>query len=180
MNGERRLVQIFRSFVERVFLPQLKATDRQVVEWGKFNSLLAPEPLNYEELQAYVDSFQTGPSFSPFEKREQLPLFKKKTAELDAPASEGGSFNPSKTFGGERARMMFPLKNDMDDFSEQKPQFGSYNNFALRSEDPKKNAPLNPQLILPGLERLCKTFVENQQRIDNMLNAVSFSPGKYH
>jgi len=42
-----------------------------------------------------------------------------------------GGFNPSKTFGGERARMMFPIKNDMDDFSEQKPQFSNYNSFGM-------------------------------------------------
>jgi hypothetical protein len=31
-----------------------------------------------------------------------------------------GGFNPSKTFGGDRARIMFPLKNEFDDTSEKK------------------------------------------------------------
>jgi hypothetical protein len=39
-------------------------------------------------------------------------------------------------------------------------------------EESKRLQPtaINPQVILPGLERLCKTFLENQGRIENILN----------
>ena len=39
-------------------------------------------------------------------------------------------------------------------------------------EENKRLQPpaINPQVILPGLERLCKTFLENQGRIENILN----------
>jgi len=47
MNVERRLIQLFKSFVERVFLPQLKSTDRPALEWNKFGSMLSQENINY-------------------------------------------------------------------------------------------------------------------------------------
>ncbi len=31
---------------------------------------------------------------------------------------------------------------------------------------------INPQTVLPGLEKLCKIFGENQAKIDNQLSAV--------
>jgi hypothetical protein len=47
---------------------------------------------------------------------------------------------------------MFPLKNDMDDFTEQKKEIGSFNNFGVGSrEDLSKKNLINPQAILPGL-----------------------------
>lgn len=55
---------------------------------------------------------------------------------------------------------MFNLKSDTDDFPEQKKEFGNSNNFnASREEVFKKNTVISPQIILPGLERLCKTFI---------------------
>lgn len=97
------------------------------------------------------------PSFTPLEKRE-IPIFKKRT-ETEAPSStsgEGGSFNPSKTFGGERARMMF-MKGEMDEPGEQKQ--GGFGFGTGRSNEEKRNMATSPQVILPGLERLCKTFL---------------------
>jgi len=67
---------------------------------------------------------------------------------------DGGSrgFNPSKTFEGERARIMFQIKNDIDDFSEQKRLFSNYNSFGMSRDDPnKKSIPSNPQLLFSGL-----------------------------
>jgi len=54
----------------------------------------------------------------------------------------------------------------MDDTAEQKQQYPGYNNLNTRNGDStKKNSITTPQSILPGLERLCKIFVESQQRI---------------
>ena len=58
-----------------------------------------------------------------------------------------GGFNPSKTFGGEKARTMF-VKNDLDDFGEKKETgYG----LGFNKEDKNRNLPLTPQKILPGL-----------------------------
>jgi hypothetical protein len=62
-----------------------------------------------------------------------------------------GAFNPSKTFGGERARMMFPLKSDIDDFSEQKKDVNYNQNQNFGKEDQFKKNVVNPQSFLPGL-----------------------------
>lgn len=83
-------------------------------------------------------------------------MFKKKkeeSNELQVNDSSQG-FNPSKTFGGERARMMFPLKSDSDDLVE-KDKFGgggSFNfNANIKDDQFKKQTFVNPQSILPGL-----------------------------
>jgi hypothetical protein len=59
-------------------------------------------------------------------------------------------FNPSKTFGGDRAKMMYTNKVDYDDFNSQKkePDFSSNN----IKEDPfKKNMTNSNQAIIPAL-----------------------------
>ncbi len=78
MNGDRRLIHIFKSFVERIFLPHFKPADRPSIEWSKFSALLTAEPFSIEELQTYTDASSSSHSLSPFEKREQRPVFKKK------------------------------------------------------------------------------------------------------
>lgn len=64
--------------------------------------------------------------------------------------------------------MMF-MKGDMDDYGEQRQ--GGFGFGASRTNDgPRTQNFTSPQTILPGLERLCKTFMENQGRIENLLN----------
>jgi hypothetical protein len=164
MMTDKKLVAAFRGFVEKVFLPALKKTDPALTEWAKFNQLLSQDGNAYEEAAQYVDGLggtSSTPSFA-LDKRE-VPLFKKRTQEAESVNSDGGSFNPSKTFGGERARMMF-MKGEMDDYSE--PRQGGFGFSAARNNDSARTQGFtSPQTILPGLERLCKTFLENQGRI---------------
>ena len=47
MNNEKKLVAAFRNFVDKVFLPTLKKTDQQALEWGKFNAIIASPIINY-------------------------------------------------------------------------------------------------------------------------------------
>ncbi len=56
MLSERRLVSIFKTFVEKVFLPipQVKA-DNASSEWAKFSNMLK-DLSNLNEMQIYVDS----------------------------------------------------------------------------------------------------------------------------
>lgn len=166
---DKKLIAVFRSFVEKVFLPVVKKTEPVFLEWSKFNQLLSIETNSYDEVAQYVDSLggSSTNSFSSLDKRE-VPLFKKRTPEPDT-SNGDGSFNPSKTFGGERARMMF-MKGEMDDYSEpRQPGFGFG---SARSNLDPKQTQTTPQAILPGLERLCKAFVENQGRIENILGGV--------
>lgn len=72
---------------------------------------------------------------------------------------------------------MMIMKGDMDDFGQQKREgFG----FGGRNEEKRAIGSTSPQAILPGLQRLCKTFLENQQRIENMLGGSKpIAVGKY-
>lgn len=115
--GERKIINIFKSFIERVFVPQLPKMDPTCQqEWTKFSNMLTTEPLNIGEIQLFVD---TLPSTSSAFNRPNYSLNDNKPAFFNKPKREfqeetPGSFNPSKTFGGEKARMMFPLK-DIDE-----------------------------------------------------------------
>ena len=61
MQFEKRLVQIFKAFVEKNLIPQIQKTQGSVSEWNKFSSLLTTDSINYSELQTYVDML---PSFN--------------------------------------------------------------------------------------------------------------------
>jgi hypothetical protein len=150
---DKKLIAAFRNLVDKIFLPNLKKTDPAFLEWNKFNQLLSMDNNNYDEVVQYVDSIgvQSNPTaFSPLEKRD-IPLFKKR-ADTDGMinnSNDGGSFNPSKTFGGERARMMF-MKGDMDDYGDQKQ--GGFGFGTGRNNEDKRNLSVtSPQAILPGL-----------------------------
>lgn len=176
--ADKRIISVFKTFVEKVFLPNLKKTDPAISEWNKFTQLLNNDN-SFDEVAQYVDSIgiqNNPPPFAPLEKRE-IPLFKKRT-DTDSMGSNNdvGGFNPSKTFGGKVNRMMF-----MGDTDDNEPKPGMFGFNAGRSmEDNKRMQPtVNPQLILPGLERLCKTFLENQGRIENILNGSKPMVGKY-
>ena len=63
------------------------------------------------------------------------------------------------------------MKQDVDDFGDKKPDnFGSMRSFQSSS-----------QTTLPGLEKMCKMFIENHQRIENILGGghQMSSPTKY-
>lgn len=144
----------FRNFVEKVFLPSLKRTDQQLNEWNRFNQYLNNEYINYEELYQYIDSINNSQvsNLQTFEKRE-LP-FKKRNEDFLNSNSESPGFNPSKTVGGEKARMML-AKGYMDDFSDKKEITNNNNNFNFgsgsRADDRNRSFQNIPQNILPGL-----------------------------
>jgi hypothetical protein len=77
---DKKVIAVFRSFVEKVFLPNIKKTDPAFLEWNKFNQLLAIETNSYDEVAQYVDSLGGNNStnaFSPLDKRD-IPIFKKR------------------------------------------------------------------------------------------------------
>ena len=57
---EKKLIQLFRVFVEKALIPQIKKFDGSVVEWSKFSNLISCESVNYNELQIYVDSLPSS------------------------------------------------------------------------------------------------------------------------
>ncbi len=74
------------------------------------------------ELQIYVDTLpsinQPSVNRQGFDRSDnKSPLFSKVRKESTQEQSTG--FNPSKTFGGEKARMMFPLKEYDDQMADR-------------------------------------------------------------
>jgi hypothetical protein len=58
----------------------------------------------------FVDSLGPMPQSPTFDRKDNIARFSKKREDEEL-SPNIGSFNPSKTFGGDRARVMFPLKN---------------------------------------------------------------------
>jgi hypothetical protein len=111
--SERKIISMFKSFIERVFVPQLprmEPTCKQ--EWTKFNTLISAEQINFGEVQVYVDTLPLPAlviTRQGLDRNEnKSPLFSK--ARRDNGLDLNTGFNPSKTFGGPKARPIFPLK----------------------------------------------------------------------
>lgn len=112
---ERKIIGIFKSFIEKVFVPQLSKMDlSSQQEWNKFSTMISPDQFNIGQVQIYVDGL-TGfgsnfnrPNTDINENRQNFFLKSKKQPSMQFNTN---TFNPSKTFGGEKARAMFPLKD---------------------------------------------------------------------
>jgi hypothetical protein len=63
---EKRLIQLFKGFVERALLPQIRKANGSVIEWERFSGMISQESINYGEVQAYVESFPTVQSLPNF------------------------------------------------------------------------------------------------------------------
>lgn len=63
---DKKVIGIFRTFIEKVFVPQLPKMDMNCrLEWNKFASLLASEQVILNEVQLYVDSLSLTGSSTP-------------------------------------------------------------------------------------------------------------------
>lgn len=74
-GAEKRLIHIFKIFVEKAFVPQIKKFEGNLGEWNKFSSMLLTDNLNYAELQVFVDSLQgipNGDKQQPFNRRNEV------------------------------------------------------------------------------------------------------------
>lgn len=60
MSFEKRLIATFRTFVEKVFLPQCSKNEAVMTDWSKYIGLLSSENLNINDIQFYVDSIGMG------------------------------------------------------------------------------------------------------------------------
>ena len=71
MNMEKKLVQLFRTFVEKALVPQIRKAEGSLGEWHKFSALLSTENINFSELQLYVDTL--NPNYTPsVDKQNQM------------------------------------------------------------------------------------------------------------
>lgn len=95
MHFEKKFVHLFRTFVERALIPQIKRSEGSMAEWNKFSNMISGDNINFNELQNFVDSLSSQTqTITSYEKLQ--PPSKKKEEMNDF---EFG-FNPNKTFGG--------------------------------------------------------------------------------
>lgn len=110
--NEKKLVSIFKQFVEKAIVPVIKGNDSAVSEWQYFSSLLGQENLDYSKLQIYVDVLSNSKSYNDdIGKKEEdrnkyTNFFKRREDEPE----NAYSFQPSKTFGPSSKPALFPLK----------------------------------------------------------------------
>lgn len=57
---EKRLIQIFISFVEKALVPQIKKFNGSITEWNKFSTMLTNETVTELELYEFIDKIQIG------------------------------------------------------------------------------------------------------------------------
>ena len=98
MNLEKKFIQVFKNFVEKALLPQIKKFDGSLIQWNKFSTLLSADNFNFSELQLYVDTLPPQGSYTS----QKSNGIKK---QLESQGMDFGTFNPSKTFGGERNKL---------------------------------------------------------------------------
>lgn len=147
---DRKIIHIFKSFIERVFVPQLPKMEFTCLqEWNKFSSMISTEMPNLNEIQLYVDTLPTINAKHSFERIEtKSPVFSKIRRDSTSEHNNGGaSFNPSRTFGGERARMMFPLK----DFDDGAVERNSYHTKDSLKDKEEISPGITTQMVLPTI-----------------------------
>lgn len=55
--SDRKIIYIFKSFIERIFVPQLSKMDLSCQqEWNKFSNMINTDQINLGELQLYVET----------------------------------------------------------------------------------------------------------------------------
>lgn len=92
-GAQKKLIQIFKTFVEKAIIPQLKKIDGSLVQWNKFSAFMLAEPININEMQIYVD---TMPYWGINNNRK---------SEVDV--ADVRSFEGNKSFGGGKTNNQF-------------------------------------------------------------------------
>lgn len=64
MNLEKKFIQVFKTFVEKALLPQIKKFEGSLADWNKFASLISADNLNFSELQLYVESLPSPAGYT--------------------------------------------------------------------------------------------------------------------
>lgn len=144
-NNEKKLINIFKEFLERGVLPEIKYNNSLAASCQYFTTILLQEPLDTNGLQAIVDTFPANRGSQP-EPQKLAPTFVKKKEDgnsYDYSQETSNGFNPNRTFGGERSRYtMFQTK---------------------KQESGMETQPTSPQIpnskSLAGMENIYRIFL---------------------
>lgn len=62
MANEKRLTQLFKTFVNTVLLPLFKANEPIASEWNYFSNMISQDSLDMNMLEVYIDVLvKSGP-----------------------------------------------------------------------------------------------------------------------
>lgn len=79
---QRKIISIFKSFIEKVFVPQISKMDLSCQqEWNKFSNMISLDQFNLGQVQNYVDSIGSNlnrPNIDINENRQNFFLKNKK------------------------------------------------------------------------------------------------------
>lgn len=165
-DNERRLIGLFRQFMEKSIVPTIKNYGSVMNDWLAFNAALGQEDLG--KIQSFVESKASAVKMFPVRQEDKLKtnsgFLKRKedlaTPESPVPEAPGTyTFSSNKTFGGDRARLnMFPLK----------PQGGTPTTTVTPIPEKKEEGGRFQAVdrILTSIESLYKTLSDNQQRFE--------------
>ena len=108
---------MFKTFIDKIFVPQLPKMDANCqTEWNKFSNIISGDSINFGEVQLYLNTLSStstqniqGSQSIPnnfFDKTRNKSPFNLNKVRKESTNENSVAFNPSKTFGGERARLM--------------------------------------------------------------------------
>lgn len=174
-DNEKRLVGLFRQFMDKCVVPTIKNYGAVMNDWQGFNTILSQDPVDYMRLQSFLEGksntvkmFPSYPLKKDDDKQKTNSGFLRKkedfaTPESPIPDPPGAytTFSSNKTFGGDRARMnMFPLP--------MKPPGAVGTTITpiieRKEENTSKFSSSGVSKILTNIEALYKTLSDNQQR----------------
>ena len=141
-SGQKKLVHIFKTFVEKSIVPQLRKLEGSLTDWNKFCTLLLSDSINYIDLQMFVDSL---PIWGASNAQNLLSLNRKTSGENN----DGNVFNPSRTFGGEKNKFnIMNIGEEKSDIIQRRE--------SQREESIRQRVSTNNMGIMANLDKLMK------------------------
>ncbi|MBS1890128.1 MAG: hypothetical protein JST59_02460 [Actinobacteria bacterium] len=64
-DGERRLVNYFKQFMERSIVPTIKNYGNVMADWQSFGSMIGAEPLDHSRIQSWLEGRSSSVKMFP-------------------------------------------------------------------------------------------------------------------
>lgn len=177
VSSEKKLIEVFRTFFDKIVLPTVKNNDKVLSEWKYLNSLIADDHIDYAKLDFYMmllapermGNKQPGQMGSMYEKKDptEQRFIKKDFFEEQRPAASDykfgkppdGNFLHAETMNNYRNSGLSP--NKFIDLNVSKEQ---------GKEVPRPQLDeTNKRNLMQLLENFHTTLVNNQQKLENEL-----------
>lgn len=78
MNNEKRIIAIFKQFIQKIFIPQIRKVEGNLQDWYQFSSIISLEYPNWPEIQNFVERLPDQSLITTFQKKRSDTSGKKK------------------------------------------------------------------------------------------------------